>query len=129
MLLLNDIFAKTWAQFPATGPRHPVGPFHCRRQRPVPIFSFLPRPIGALEPRLRSLGFDYTYDKTIYDLLTQRRFSRFTKDTMKLPGGDLQLTRIFWKITTNTHRFSPESGRGARRRTACPFTSRHAFSV
>ena len=69
MLMLNDVFAGTW--------RHLLG------DRPAPAEEFWPRAIAALpsgfiwmaevywdmEARLQALGFDYTYDKRLYDRL------------------------------------------------------------
>jgi glycosidase len=74
MLLLNDVFAKTWAGFPGTQP--PANEFWAEAIRAVksahPSFLFLAESYWDLEPRLQSLGFDYTYDKHIYDLLVER---------------------------------------------------------
>jgi hypothetical protein len=78
MLLLNDIFAKTWAHLPV---RHGKGPavtsdFWADAVPAVkqvrPDFLFLAEVYWGLEGRLQSLGFDYTYDKMLYDLLLAR---------------------------------------------------------
>ena len=93
MLLLNDIFAKTWAQFPATGPTPPSEFWSdsiAAVKKAHPDFLFLAEAYWGLEPRLRSLGFDYTYDKTIYDLLTQRRFPDLQRYLLETPPEDLQ---------------------------------------
>jgi glycosidase len=69
MLVLNDIFARTWG--------------HLLRDRPAPPREFWEEAIPALpadflwmaevywdmEPRLVELGFSYTYDKRLYDRL------------------------------------------------------------
>jgi len=72
MLLLNDVFAKTWERFPATAPP-PLEEFWPGAINAVkhahPGFLFLAEAYWGLEPRLQALGFDYTYDKTLYDRL------------------------------------------------------------
>ena len=103
MLVLSDIFDKTWIQFPVRAPirpsagegpdQHPPGPLAPRGfQAPItqpsdecwataiqtikhdyPQFLFLAEAYWGLEPRLQELGFDYTYDKELYDLIVSRR--------------------------------------------------------
>jgi hypothetical protein len=95
MLVLKDVFEKTWAEVPTFEPR---GGF---RQKPGgrgpavpevpgardgefwqlavpsirkahPEFLFLAEVYWGLEERLHSLGFDYTYDKELYDAVVHR---------------------------------------------------------
>ena len=106
MLLLRDIFAKTWAQFPvfdagqappavsdagrqrsdaqASSPTNPLPAAQAlshddfwssaiaRVKQDRPDFIFLAEAYWGLEPRLQQLGYDYTYDKVLYDGLVQR---------------------------------------------------------
>jgi glycosidase len=90
MLLLKDVFAKTWDPFPMselvpakvghaeTPPaRAPVaGEFWQSAISTVKKdhsdFLFLAEAYWGLEPRLHELGFDYTYDKTLYDRMVWR---------------------------------------------------------
>ena len=78
MLMLNDVFAKTWAHVPAMGPKgEPIET--CADEfwwtaigavkRKYPDFLFLAEAYWDLEDRLCELGFDYAYDKRLYDLL------------------------------------------------------------
>src|SRR5438477_1443724 len=77
MLLLNDVFAKSWADFP-----RPEAQSVTEREfwadaiqavkKSQPDFLFLGEVYWDLEARLQSLGFDYTYDKRLYDYLVQR---------------------------------------------------------
>lgn len=72
MLLLNDVFARTWKSFPVeTAP--PATEFWAdaisATRRAQPGFLFLAEVYWGLEPRLQALGFNYTYDKTLYDKL------------------------------------------------------------
>jgi hypothetical protein len=117
MLVLEDVFAKTWREFPVPemkGPPEPAFSFNkcpvfsegisAQQGHPVsvaekataaraqaensinpavdfwtsviprikakyPDFLFLAEVYWNLEARLQSLGFDYTYDKTLYDHL------------------------------------------------------------
>jgi hypothetical protein len=75
MLLLNEVFARTWKGFPVQG-SPPAQEFWTEAistiRRSYPEFLFLAEVYWGLEPRLQALGFDYTYDKTLYDLLVAR---------------------------------------------------------
>jgi hypothetical protein len=75
MLLLNDVFAKTWERLPTTA-QPPVEEFWpgaiSAVKKAQPGFTFLAEAYWGLEPRLQALGFDYTYDKTLYDRVVFR---------------------------------------------------------
>jgi len=77
MLLLNDIFPKTWAHFP-TDTQMPQSEFWSDAiqavKRDEPEFLFLAEAYWGLEGKLQSLGFDYTYDKRLYDFLVEKHF-------------------------------------------------------
>jgi hypothetical protein len=90
MLLLNDVFAKTWEQFPAAEAA-PASEFWATAISAVkqtqPGFFFLAEAYWGLEGRLQALGFDCTYDKALYDQLVardgaavQRHLSRLTPE-------------------------------------------------
>lgn len=66
MLLVNRIFAKTWkrSDTPATEFWADVIPA-VRQQHPG--FVFMAEVYWGMESELQGLGFDYTYDKTLYD--------------------------------------------------------------
>ncbi len=70
MLLLNDVFAKNWAAFPISDPE-PSFEFWESAISTVkaahPDFLFLAEVYWGLEEKLQSLGFDFTYDKELYD--------------------------------------------------------------
>ena len=76
MLLLNDVFAKTWASFPIANNEAPATEFWESAIPAVretnPGFLFLAEVYWGLEARLQALGFDYTYDKALYDGLVAR---------------------------------------------------------
>jgi hypothetical protein len=75
MLLLNDVFTKTWEQFPcsvAAVEREFWGDAIQAVKKMQPAFLFLGEVYWDLEARLQSLGFDYTYDKRLYDYLVYR---------------------------------------------------------
>jgi Alpha amylase, catalytic domain len=75
MLVLNEVFAKTWERFEAPA-APPVSEFWATAIETVrqahPDFLFLAEAYWGLEGRLQELGFDYTYDKTLYDGLVHR---------------------------------------------------------
>jgi len=70
MLLLNEVMARTWGHLPSPEPA-PVGEFWSDAIPVVkaahPGFIFMAEVYWGLEGRLQSLGFDYTYDKALYD--------------------------------------------------------------
>jgi hypothetical protein len=74
MLVLEEIFTRTWGERaqPADGPAA-EGEFWAEAIDAVrarhPRFLFLAEAYWSLEGRLQELGFDYTYDKTLYDRL------------------------------------------------------------
>ena len=75
MLLLNDVFAKTWEHFSPAAEK----PEHEFWAEVIPAvkhhhqdFLFLAEVYWDLEVRMQELGFDYTYDKRLYDELFWR---------------------------------------------------------
>ncbi len=88
MLLLNEVFAKTWAHLP-TSESPPAGEFWARAISAVkqaqPGFTFMAEVYWGLEGRLQSLGFDYTYDKQLYDELIGRQHPRAQQQLLAAP--------------------------------------------
>jgi hypothetical protein len=76
MLLLNEVFGRTWQHLPATGALA-VGEFWDKAIGAVkavhPDFLLLAEVYWDLEAGMQSLGFDYTYDKHLYDDLMWSR--------------------------------------------------------
>jgi hypothetical protein len=72
MLVLADVFQNTWAHVPVDV-NVAAGDFWqeaiAEVKRDVPDFMFLAEAYWDLEGRLCDLGFDYAYDKKLYDLL------------------------------------------------------------
>ncbi|MDI1435977.1 alpha-amylase family glycosyl hydrolase [Polyangium sorediatum] len=74
MLVLSDVFQRTWAHARrAEETREAEGEFWAEaidavRER-YPTFVLLAEAYWDLEWRLQTLGFDYTYDKSMYDRL------------------------------------------------------------
>ena len=72
MLLLNDLFARHWAKFPFTE-AVPEREFWTEAIASVwrghPQFLFISESYWGLESALQTLGFDFTYDKVLYDEL------------------------------------------------------------
>ena len=76
MLPLNDVFARTWGPrrdasgAPLPGPQDEFWPGAIAAVRSAhPRFIFMAEAYWGLEGRLQELGFDYTYDKGLYDAL------------------------------------------------------------
>lgn len=72
MLLLNEVFVKTWAHLPVPN-ETPETEFWAEAISAVkarhPDFLFLAEAYWGLESRMQALGFDYTYDKQLCDYL------------------------------------------------------------
>jgi hypothetical protein len=70
MLLVNEVFAGTWSHLPHSGPR-PKTEFWEDAIPAVkqahPDFLFIAEVYWGMEGRLQYMGFDYTYDKSLYD--------------------------------------------------------------
>jgi hypothetical protein len=88
MLLLNDVFRTTWEAFPNPGPA-PIGEFWEQAIGMVkavqPRFMLLAEVYWGLESRLQELGFDFTYDKELYDLLLSRNAAGVRHHLLSLP--------------------------------------------
>lgn len=93
MLLLNDVFDQTWAHLPAHGPR-PTEEFWpgaiAAVKREHPGFLFLAEVYWGLEGRLQQLGFDYTYDKALYDDLLARHAAEAQRKLLSHPRSYLE---------------------------------------
>jgi len=93
MLVLNDVFQKTWAQFPVSLPC-PATQFWAEAIPAVkelyPDFTFMAEVYWDLEPRLQELGFDYTYDKRWHDHLVARRPDPLQRHLLEAAAGDLR---------------------------------------
>ncbi len=68
MLVLNDIFAKTWGGLLA-GARPPEREFWPDVRATLPDAILMAEAYWGTEGRLLELGFDFVYDKTLYDAL------------------------------------------------------------
>lgn len=87
MLLLNDVFAKTWKKFPCAGSASDREFWADAIQivkRLHPDFLLLGEVYWDLEARLQSLGFDYTYDKRLYDYLVYRNHSEVQRHLLSV---------------------------------------------
>ncbi|MFI6437885.1 alpha-amylase [Streptomyces sp. NPDC050759] len=70
MLLMNDIFGKTWGDRAGTAPAEDFWPYVIPRVRARhPDLLFVAEAYWDLEGALRQQGFDHCYDKRLYDRL------------------------------------------------------------
>jgi glycosidase len=92
MLLLNDVFSRAWEHFPAPDPA-PGPEFWAEviaaAKQILPGFLFLAEAYWGLEARLQELGFDYTYDKGLYDKLMARDAAGAQRHLLGLPPQGL----------------------------------------
>ncbi len=77
MLALSDVFARTWRHLPLAAADDEAGEFWADAiadvRRTDSAFTFLAEAYWGLEGRLCELGFDYAYDKHLYDLVVHDR--------------------------------------------------------
>jgi hypothetical protein len=99
MLLLNDVFAKTWESFPIASHLSPCTEFW---ESAIPLvkethpgFVFLAEGYWGLEARLRALGFDYTYDKPLYDGLVSHDAVGVQRHLLGMPAGAVAASAHF----------------------------------
>ena len=70
MLVLSDVFSGTWGDYLRTPLRGmPAREFWADARSAVPKFMLLAEVYWDMEWRLQQLGFDFTYDKRLYDRL------------------------------------------------------------
>jgi hypothetical protein len=90
MLLLNEVFAKTWERFPS-GDAQPTEEFWqvaiAAIKQAHGDFTFIAEAYWGTERRLQALGFDYTYDKALYDKLLSRRPGEVQRYLLDSAGG------------------------------------------
>jgi hypothetical protein len=83
MLVLEDVFARTWSQVGVAAPGDGHGSFWARAIEAVradhPKFLFLAEAYWGLEKRMIDLGFDYAYDKALYDALRADDVARISE--------------------------------------------------
>ncbi|MFA6546601.1 MAG: alpha-amylase family glycosyl hydrolase [Limisphaerales bacterium] len=78
MLVLRDLFAKTWASHPRSSPQAETEFWAAAIdgvKRAIPGFLFIAEVYWDLERNLQLLGFDYTYDKWLYDHLAYDNYA------------------------------------------------------
>jgi hypothetical protein len=83
MLVLEDVFARTWPEVAIAAPGDARGSFWARAIETVraddPRFLFLAEAYWGLEKRMIDLGFDYAYDKALYDALRAGDVARISE--------------------------------------------------
>ena len=75
MLVLNDVFFKTWHTFDTTQPLREE--FWTQVFPAFPGFRWIAEVSWEMETRLQELGFEFTYDKGFYDRLRSARPQEF----------------------------------------------------
>ena len=117
MLVLNEAFANTWNKYPIGQPRIETefwAEATSAVRRRYKGFLFLAEVYWGLEGRLQSLGFDYTYDKTLYDRLIMWEPGTVQKHLLGLPASNVSGSahflenhdepRVAGKLEPATHR-------------------------
>lgn len=96
MLLLKDVFNRTWERFPVGDSRESLitetefwPDAIAQVKETSPDFLFLAEAYWGLESRLQSLGFDYTYDKVLCDCLIARDNARVQRHLLEMPSHAL----------------------------------------
>lgn len=98
MLLLQDVFTTNWRSFPFDLPA-PEGEFWAnlirRVRRAQPDFLLLAEVYWDLEARLQALGFDFTYDKRLYDYLIYQDRSQVRRHLLGVSPSFLSASTHF----------------------------------
>jgi hypothetical protein len=90
MLVLPEVFARTWGK-----PARPFWPEAIRRVREqVPGFCFLAEVYWDMEATLLEQGFDYAYDKRLYDRLREGRARPVRDHVAAPPDYQIRLARF-----------------------------------
>lgn len=119
MLLLNEVFAKTWAHLPTTEPNlaQEFWPDAIKEvKRTQPEFIFIAEVYWGLEGLLQSLGFNFTYDKALYDDLIERHHAEAQWKLLSAPED--YVTRSIHFLENHDElrvatKLSPAENRGA----------------
>jgi alpha amylase-like protein len=116
MLLLNDVFARTWGGRVGTPPPTEYWPRVIGAVKAVhPAFRFVAEAYWDREWDLQQLGFDYCYDKRLYDRLEHGQ----TEAVRLHVSGDLAYHRRLVRFIENHDEpraaatFGPEQARAA----------------
>jgi hypothetical protein len=99
MLVLEDVFRRTWAgRAPAAGEPEARGEFWAEAidavRREHRRFLFIAEAYWDLEWRLQLLGFDYTYDKSLYDRLSHASASSIRGHLVATPDYQRRSVRF-----------------------------------
>lgn len=93
MLMLRDVFAKTWATHPRIGPQTTQEFWTvaiAEVKQAFPNFIMLAEVYWDQEHLLQELGFDYTYDKWLYDHLAYDNYAETQNHLVDAKPGFLQ---------------------------------------
>lgn len=93
MLVLREVFARTWAHLPPVKHDPADGEFWAEAISDIkssrPDFLFLAEAYWGMEGKLQSLGFDFAYDKTLYDLICARQYRRVSEHLLAMSERDV----------------------------------------
>ncbi len=95
MLLLDDVFLQTWGDSAGSPLEQEFWTEAIAAARAVqPQFKFMAEAYWDLEPRLLELGFDWAYDKALYDRLRHRDAAGLARHLEKTSAVSTQLVRF-----------------------------------
>ncbi|MCW2512923.1 MAG: alpha amylase catalytic region [Mycobacterium sp.] len=95
MLVINDVFAKTWAVLVGAPPSDEYWPALIGAvRRSHPDFTFIAEAYWDMEEVLLSQGFDYCYDKRLYDRLVEGDAIAVREHLAADPGFQRHLVRF-----------------------------------
>jgi hypothetical protein len=121
MLVLPEVFERTWGS-----QAQPFWPKATQRVRErVPDFCFMAEVYWDLEWTLQQQGFDYAYDKRLYDRLREGPRASGARAFPRRTGLPEQTRAFPWKTTTSLAP-QPRSRRASMKRRRCSPSSRRA---
>lgn len=93
MLVFNDIFARTWASLLA-GRKPPAREFWDEAIASIPNFLWLAEVYWNCEGQCHDFGFQFTYDKGLYDALREGRIAEVQERLRASPESQTGATRF-----------------------------------
>ena len=95
MLMLNDIFGRTWGARAGARPADEYWPTLIRATRATaPEFKFIAEAYWGLEWELQQQGFDFCYDKTLYDRMEHEDAERIRLHLLADLGYQQKMVRF-----------------------------------
>jgi hypothetical protein len=113
MLMLGDVFERTWGARAGTKPSEDYWPFIVQGTRSRhPDFKFIAEAYWDLEWQLQQQGFDYTYDKRLYDRMEHGNVENIRGHLLAEPAYQERMVRFIENHDEPRARAAFSAGKG-----------------